>query len=167
MRNPFEPGDLGGLGLDNSSGIWTPGLVIGVVFAGLLTYYAVNPDPEMMEEARRERRKKRGLSGLGGAMQEGRKKSLLAKPVRFQGRQMTKAQMIEELVRQGGRLRADHFQKHVFNRTTFNRMNGDEQAEYAKKMKLKMPFAVELGDGTYFEITQTEAEYFTSLGGSR
>ena len=64
MRNPFEPGDLGGLGLDNSSGIWTPGLVIGVVFAGLLTYYAVNPDPEMIEEAKRARRK-RGLSGWG------------------------------------------------------------------------------------------------------
>lgn len=100
------------------------------------------------------------------AMQEGKKKALLAKPVRFRGRQMTKAQMVEEMVRMGGRLKVDHFPKHIFNRSAFNRMGYAEQAEYEKKMKVKMPFAVQLEDGSFFEITQTEAELFKSLGGA-
>lgn len=99
-------------------------------------------------------------------MQEGRKAALLAKPVRFQGRQMTKAQMVEEMVSRGGRLKVDHFPKYVFNRSAFNRMDWAEQRDYEKKMKTKMPFAVQLEDGTFFELTQTEAEYFKSLGGA-
>lgn len=107
----------------------------------------------------------RALRGLDGAMEEGRKKALLAKPVRFRGRQMTKAEMIEEMVRLGGQLLLDRFPKYVFNRHTYNRMDHAEQVEYEKKMKIKMPFAVQLADGSYFEITQTEAEYFKSLSG--
>jgi hypothetical protein len=98
-------------------------------------------------------------------MDEGRRKALLAKPVRFEGRQMTKAQMIEEMVRRGGMLKPDRFPKYDFSRTKFNRMGRDEQAAYEEKMKIKMPFAVELPNGVFFEITQTEADYFKSLGG--
>lgn len=98
-------------------------------------------------------------------MQEGRRRALLAKLVRFEGRQMTKAQMIEEMVRRGGVLKPDRFPKYDFSRTKFNRMSGGEQAAYEEKMKIKMPFAVELPSGTIFEITQTEADYFKSLGG--
>lgn len=105
-----------------------------------------------------------GASG-SAAMDEGRRKALLAKPVRFEGRQMTKAQMIEEMVRRGGMLKPDRFPKYDFSRTKFNRMGRDEQAAYEEKMKIKMPFAVELPNGVIFEITQTEADYFKSLGG--
>ena len=98
------------------------------------------------------------------AMTEGKKKSLLAKPVVYRGRHMTKAKMVEEMVAGGGALREDHFPKYTFNRSVFNRMSNAEQVEYDKKMKTKMPFAVEMPDGTFFEVTQTEAEYFRSLG---
>ena len=42
-------------------------------------------------------------------MAEGKRKYLLAKKVRFKGQEMTKEQMIELLVQNGGRLRQDHF----------------------------------------------------------
>lgn len=99
------------------------------------------------------------------AMDEGRRKALLAKPVRFEGRQMTKAQMIEELVRRGGALKLDRLPKHVFSSRAYNKMGYAEQRAYDEKMKIKMPFAVQLPNGVFFEITQTEADYFKSLGG--
>ena len=98
-------------------------------------------------------------------MTEGKKKALLLKPINFRGRLMTKGEMIEEMVRQGGVLKADHFPKYVFSRTAFNRMDGYEQQAYEEKLKTKMPFAVELPDGSFFEITKTESEHFLAAGG--
>jgi hypothetical protein len=74
--------------------------------------------------------------------------------------------MIEETVRLGGVLKRDRFSKYVFSRSAFNRMDYAEQKKYEEKLKTKMPFAVELPSGSFFEITKTEADYFLSLGGS-
>lgn len=104
--------------------------------------------------------------GAPNARDEGRKRALLAKSVKFHGQVMTKAQMMEALARQGGVLKRDRFSKYVFSRRAYNRMDAAEQRAYDLKMQTKMPFAVELPDGTYFEVTQTEAEYFTSVGGT-
>jgi hypothetical protein len=99
-------------------------------------------------------------------MMEGRVKSLLSKPVKFEGRTITKGQMVESMVRSRGMLRVDSLPKHIFSRAKFNRIENEAQRiEYEEKLKTKMPYAVELPDGTYYEITQTEAEYFLSLGG--
>jgi hypothetical protein len=98
-------------------------------------------------------------------MAEGKRKYLLAKKVSFKGQEMTKEQMIELLVRNGGRLRQDHFPKYHFSRTTFNRMDNAEQRQYEEKLKIKMPYGVQLPDDSYYEITKTEAELFLSLGG--
>jgi hypothetical protein len=98
-------------------------------------------------------------------MAEGKRKYLLAKKVRFKGQEMTKEQMIELLVRNGGRLRQDRFPKYHFSQTTFNRMDNAEQRQYEEKLKIKMPYGVQLPDDSYYEITKTEAELFLSLGG--
>jgi len=76
---------------------------------------------------------------------------------------MTKAAMLEEMARAKGVLLSNHFKKHVFNRTAFNRMGNNEQVEYEKKLQIRMPFAVQLPDGGFFEITKTEAEHFLAL----
>ena len=52
-----------------------------------------------------------------------------------------------------------------FSRSAFNRMNAAEQRAYDEKLKTKMPFAVELPSGTFFEVTQTEADYFAEVAG--
>ena len=98
-------------------------------------------------------------------MAEGKRKYLLDKKVRFKGQEMTKEQMIELLVRNGGRLRQDHFLKYHFSRTRFNRMDHAEQRQYEEKLKIKLPYGVQLPDDSYYEITKTEAEFFLSLGG--
>jgi hypothetical protein len=98
-------------------------------------------------------------------MTEGKRKYLLAKKVLFKGREMTKEEMIALLVQNGGRLRQDHFPKYHFSRTTFNRMDNAEQRQYEKKLKIRMPYGVQLPDDSYYEITKTEAELFLSLGG--
>jgi hypothetical protein len=108
-------------------------------------------------------------SSLGSASDDardaGRKRALLSKPVRFQGRQMTKAQMVEEMIRQGGVLKIERFPKYTFSRSTYNRLDFAEQKKYDEKMKTRMPFAVELPNGSYFEVTQTEADHFRRNGG--
>lgn len=104
--------------------------------------------------------------GAPNARDEGRKRALLAKQVTFRGRVMTKAQMMEALAQQGGVLKRDRFLKYVFSRSAYNRMDAAEQRAYDLKMQTKMPFAIELPDGVYFEVTQTEADYFTRIGGA-
>ena len=111
------------------------------------------------------RRDRKPLGAPVKPMQAGRRKALLAKQIRFDGRTMTKAQMIEEVVRQGGVIKRDHFPKYVFSRSAFNRMDAAEQRAYDEKLKTKMPFAVQLPSGTFFEVTQTEADYFAEVAG--
>lgn len=98
-------------------------------------------------------------------MQEGKKAWLLDKEINYRGSRMTKRQMIEMLVRSEGQLKRDQFPKYIFSRAAYNRMDYNEQRQYEEKLKTKMPYAVQLPDGSYYEITQTEAEYFLSLGG--
>lgn len=100
-----------------------------------------------------------------GPMRQGKIDALLAKSITFEGRLLTKRAWIEELVRRGAALKLDRYSKHVFSRTKYNRMDHAEQRAYDEKMKEKMPFAAELPDGTFYEITKTEADYFKSLGG--
>jgi hypothetical protein len=108
----------------------------------------------------------KALAAAGASkLQEGKKKALLAKSITFLGHLMTKAQMIEEMVRQDGLLKVDRFSKYIFSRSAFNKMDYAEQKAYDEKLKTKMPFAVELPNGAFYEITQTEAEYFKSIGG--
>lgn len=111
-------------------------------------------------------RARRSLAGGSvDRLQKGRREALLAKPVIFQGRQMTKAQMIDEMARQGGTLKLDRLPKYVFSSRAYNKMDYAAQRAYDEKMKTKMPFAIQLPSGTFFEVTATEAEYFKSVGG--
>ena len=122
--------------------------------------------PEVLVRCTAARCSSGALTGAGDARDAGRRRALLAKQVKFRGNVMTKAQMMEALARQGGVLKRDHFSKYVFSRSAYNRMDADEQRAYDAKLKTKMPFAIELPDGSYFEVTQTEADYFAGVGGS-
>jgi hypothetical protein len=98
-------------------------------------------------------------------MQAGKAKALLAKSITFRGNLMTKGQMVEAMVRGGAVLKVDRYPKYQFSRTIYNRLDGQAQRDYEEKMKTKEPYVAEFPDGVFYALTQTEAEYFLSIGG--
>lgn len=96
-------------------------------------------------------------------MQEGRRNALLDKEVRYMGVVITKRTWLECMHKEGAVLVLETFPKYIFNRTAFNRMGYAEQKAYDLKLQTKMPYSLEEQDGTYREITKTEADYFAGL----
>lgn len=52
-----------------------------------------------------------------------------------------------------------------FNRTRYNRMAGDEQVEYEKRMnKVKTVYSIRIpGSSSFYDISKSEYEYFNLL----
>lgn len=103
------------------------------------------------------------------ALRAGRHAALLAKPIRWNGSVMSKAQMIEALAREGYTLHATIRPRYHFDRTAFNRMDYREQTAYEARLKetvLQWIACAPGESGKFYELTQTEAAHFHSVGGA-
>jgi hypothetical protein len=91
---------------------------------------------------------------------------MLATPMSFENRIITRATWLECLAERGYKLRKKVVPKYTFNRVLFNRMGGGGQQEaYDKKMK-ETKEALQLNapdDSEYFDICPTEADYFKQV----
>jgi len=116
-------------------------------------------------KAKAEREDLKGFGDNLSPMHKGKAVSALTKLIRFNGRVVTKAKMIEEMVRDGYTLEKTTMPKYVFNRRQYNRMDNNEQRQYMKKQEqTKEQWVAHAPDDSgYHELTVTEAQYFRSL----
>lgn len=77
---------------------------------------------------------------------------------------VTKAEFMERLFNSGATSKQSVKPSVEYNRTKFNRMNGEQQQEYERKMSIKIPcYQIHLTSGSFYEVSKTEYEYFNTL----
>lgn len=77
---------------------------------------------------------------------------------------MTRAEWLKLAISKGASSETKQVPSVEYNRTKYNRMNGWEQEEYEKKMKImKTDYRIKFPDGTFYSVSKTEHEHFKSL----
>lgn len=84
--------------------------------------------------------------------------------VRYDEGVMTRRDWIKMQVDKGATVKMRMESKTVWNRRRFNAMNWEQQQAYEKRMETKVPcFSLHIEEGSYYDITKTEYDYFNSL----
>lgn len=104
------------------------------------------------------------MSNIAAAQQARAAQALTTKTM-YKGQIMTKKEFLQTLKNEGYTPTIGEKHKVQYNRTKYNRMSDHkEQEEYERKCNEKVVEYRAQGAGTsYFEITKTEYEYFTTL----
>lgn len=93
-----------------------------------------------------------------------RKESVLNKKLNYNGfGVMTRREWLDLLRVKGAKVEESTKSKVQYNRIKFNRMDGEQQKEYEKKLNEKVPcyrLYEKEGDTSAWEITKTEYDYF-------
>ena len=81
---------------------------------------------------------------------------------------VTKQEFMERAKAAGWSVEYTHtngYKNGEFNRTKYNRMAGDEQVEYEKRMnKVKTVYSIRIpGSRSFYDISKSEYEYFNLL----
>jgi hypothetical protein len=81
---------------------------------------------------------------------------------------LTKREFIDRARLEGWQVKAremDGYSNGEYNRNHFNRLSGDDQTRYEKKMQQKKTvYSIHPPEGSsFYDITKTEYEYFVSL----
>jgi len=94
---------------------------------------------------------------------EARLRKSLQQLIQHNGRVITTEQFITEVAVD---FEEGDTPKIQFNRTKFNRMNNEEQAEYEKKLKERKPvYKAITKEGGYYEIPKMVYQHFINLRG--
>lgn len=85
--------------------------------------------------------------------------------IRYSEGVMTRREFITKLFTEGGRVEKTTKPRIEYNRTKFNRMDNNQQAEYEKLLAEPIDDyrAYRKGETCYVEITKTEFDYFHEL----